>query len=332
MSNIAENKGMENQQDAWYREVPPLIVLLILAAAMLMAALVAGGVTIGAAVVYGLDPSEAIQKLTDNPTPDVRSFFRWSQGASHFLLFVLASIGTMMSLMRAYRVRKPYFDSLANNWVSYFNLERTPKLSTTLLAVVMLICTLPLVQWSFAVNKALPLADWMRTLETDTADAIKGLLIMDNPWELIGNLLVIAVLPGIGEELVFRGVMQPQLERLTQNPWVSILLTALFFSAIHMQFEGFLPRFLLGMVLGWLYFATRNLWVPILAHLFNNGVQVLGVYLYKSGITSIDIEQDVDIPWFGAIISLAVTLAIGWLIVRITKHEQPVQSTGHTES
>ncbi len=303
-----------SREDAWYREVSPLIVLLMLAAAMLMAALMAGGVTIGLAVGYGLDPSEAMQQLSDDPTAAVRNFFRWSQGVSHFLLFILASVGVIVGLMRAYRIRKPYFSEFANNWISYFNLERYPALGQTLLGILLLIVAIPLVQYTYAINKSLPLADWMRTLETDTAQAIKGLLVMDSPLEFLGNLLVIAVLPGLGEELVFRGIVQPQIERVTRSPWAAILITALIFSAIHMQFEGFLPRFLLGVLLGYLYHATKNLWLPILAHVFNNGAQVLGVYLYKQGIISIDIEQDVPIPWYTAMISLCLVVLIGWLI------------------
>jgi uncharacterized protein len=306
---------MDTKQDPWSKEAPAMIVLSVLATALILAALMVGGFTIAVAVVYGLNPDEAMGQLSTNPTPAVRGFFRVSQGISHLLLFVVASIGSIYALSRAYLLRKPYAgDQWAPNWKSYFNLEKAPSANATLLGIAMLLVIVPLVHYAYMLNKALPLADWMRTLETDTADAIKGLLIMDSPWELLANLLVIAVLPAVGEELVFRGIVQPQLERVTKNPWTAIIITAVIFSAIHMQFEGFFPRMLLGVVLGWLYWQSRNLWVPIIAHLFNNGIQVIGVYMYKSGITSVDMEKDIDVPWYAALISLALVLGIGYLI------------------
>jgi uncharacterized protein len=313
---------METKQDSWYREAPAMIVLMILVAAMLMAALAAGGVTMVAAVVYGLDPSEAMQALAKNSDRKVRDFFRVSQGASHLLLFLLASVGTIAALLRSYRIKKPFTERWATNWISYFNLERWPSLAQIGLGILVLLCTLPLVHYTYELNKALPLADWMRTLEDDTEAAVKGLLIMDNAWELIANLIVIAILPGIGEELVFRGIVQPQLEKVTNNPWGAILITAFIFSAIHMQFEGFFPRMLLGVVLGWMYWQTRNLWVPILAHLFNNGAQVLAVWMYKSGLTEVDMEQDISITWYVALISVVGLMGAAWLLKRFSAQKQ----------
>ena len=308
---------MQEESDAWYREAPAIVILSILIGMMVLAALMAGGVTIASAVMYNLDPTAAMEKLSDNPDATVRSFFRWSQGASHFLIFIVSAIATIYVLLRTYKIKKPYFDGVwAPNWRSYFNLERSPRLEQLLLGIALLICTLPLVQYTYQINKALPLADWMRTMESDAAAAIKGLLTMDTPFEFIGNLLIIAILPAIGEELVFRGLVQPQLQKTIGNHWVAILITSLIFSAIHMQFEGFLPRMLLGVVLGWLYWQTRNLWIPIIAHLFNNGVQVIGIYLYKTGMTEIDLEQDVEIPWYAAFVSLLFVIGLGYLMMQ----------------
>jgi uncharacterized protein len=318
MAELDKENLLDNLQDRWDKEAPAVIILCVLATAMVLGALITGGVTLGAAVIYHLDPNETMQKLISNPDRAVRSFFRISQGASHLVIFVMASIFTILALLRAYKIKKPYFTGWANTWRSYFNLEQLPSLYHVILGIALLLFSIPLVQYSYAINKALPLADWMRSMESQTAEAIKGLLIMDSPLEFIGNLLVIAILPALGEELVFRGILQPQLQKITESPWSAILITALIFSAIHMQFEGFLPRFLLGVVLGWLYWQTRNLWVPILAHLFNNGVQVFGIYLFKSGITELDIEKDVDVPWYFAALALLGMLGIGYLLMKKT--------------
>jgi hypothetical protein len=136
---------------------------------------------------------------------------------------------------------------------------------------------------------------------------------MENMWELLANLTLIAILPAIGEELVFRGVIQQQLMRRIQNPWMTILLASVIFSAAHMQFEGFIPRMLLGFILGWLYWKTQNFWVPVLCHFFNNGLQVIGQYLYKQDLSTVDLEKDIQVPWQFAAISLFMI----WAVVRL---------------
>jgi membrane protease YdiL (CAAX protease family) len=124
-------------------------------------------------------------------------------------------------------------------------------------------------------------------------------------------LVIIALLPAIGEEVVFRGVLQRQVQRVIFPTWLAILIAAAIFSAIHLQFEGFLSRWLLGVLLGWLYWQTGNLWVPAIAHFFNNAIQVLGQYLYKNDISTVDLEKDIDVPWYFALVSLVLVL---WII------------------
>jgi uncharacterized protein len=315
---------MIDPNDPYRKVAPSLIVFSLLGTGMIVAALASGGITIAVAVMHHLNPDDAMKMLNADAPYAVRSFVRVSQGLTHLFLFVAAAVFAIWGVLRAYYLEKPYHNgALAHGIRSYFNLDISPRWKVTLLGVLLVVLSAPMVQYSYLLNKALPLADWMRTLETQTADAIKGLLIMDSPFELLANLLVIAVLPGVGEELVFRGIVQPQFGKLSKNPWYSIVITALLFSAVHLQFEGFLPRFLLGMVLGWLYFATKNLWVPILAHVFNNGIQVLMMYFYKAGMTEVNLEQDYQVPWYAALISLGLVLGLAYLINQQTKNTIP---------
>jgi membrane protease YdiL (CAAX protease family) len=154
-----------------------------------------------------------------------------------------------------------------------------------------------------------------KLMEDQTDQILKGLLQMDHVGEFLANLTIIAVLPAIGEELVFRGVVQQQLMRRINNPWVAILVSAFIFSMAHFQFEGFLPRMLLGIILGWLYWQSRNFWVPVLAHFFNNGIQVAGQYLYGNKISSIDLEQDIAVPWPLALASAVMV----WMVMRVLR-------------
>ncbi len=120
---------------------------------------------------------------------------------------------------------------------------------------------------------------WMQAQEADAAEMLKGFLAMDHIGDLLINLVVIALMPAITEELLFRGGLQQLLEKWFKGPHLAIIITGFIFSAIHMQFYGLFARWILGIVLGYMFYWSRNLWYPIIAHFLNNGVQVLLVYL-----------------------------------------------------
>jgi membrane protease YdiL (CAAX protease family) len=183
--------------------------------------------------------------------------------------------------------------------------------------LLLMLVSIPLVLYTYSINKMLPIPESWHLMEAQTDEALKGLLQMNNPLELLGNLVIIALLPAIGEELVFRGVLQQQLLRRMKNPWVALLVSACVFSFIHFQFEGFLPRAMLGFILGWLYWKTQNFWVPVAAHFFNNGLQVFGQYLYGQKVSTIDFEQDIEVPWFAALISAFMVFVVARLIYKL---------------
>jgi hypothetical protein len=176
---------------------------------------------------------------------------------------------------------------------------------------LLLVVSVPLVLYSFQINKALPLPEALQAAYEQANQLTKALLQMPTGWDLLANLVLIAVIPAIGEELVFRGVLQQQLQR-RMEPWMAILLTGAIFSAVHLQFDGFLPRWILGAVLGWAFWRSGNLWVSIAAHAFNNGVQVVGQYVYQGNAAGKSLaDEDVQIAWWAGLLSLALMLAVG---------------------
>lgn len=211
------------------------------------------------------------------------------------------------------------------DWRDYLLLRRFPHWKIAGVTILLMLSSLPLVIWLYQINKGFPMPEAFRLIEEQTEAAIKGLLVMDSPVEFLANLALIALLPAIGEELVFRGVLQRQLMRRIARPWIAILLSAAIFSAVHMQFEGFLSRWLLGVLLGWLYWRSGNFWVPVLAHFFNNGLQIVAQYLYKNELSSVDLEQDINVPWPAALVSLLLLLGVMWLFLHRTgwKKEPP---------
>lgn len=244
-------------------------------------------------------------------TADATSAERWQTriqlGLGHLFGFGISGFLTVWLFYRRITGDGP-------DWRDYLGVRRLPALRMAGLTVLLMAVSLPLVLFALNINQLVPLPEMLRLAEDQTTDAIRGLLNMEHAGELMANLVIIALLPAIGEELVFRGVVQQQLMRRIANPWVALLLSAAVFSFVHFQFEGFLPRMLLGLILGWLYWRTQNFWVPALAHFFNNALQVVGQYLYGKEVSAVDLEEDIQVPWFAAVISLFMILVTMRLI------------------
>jgi membrane protease YdiL (CAAX protease family) len=138
--------------------------------------------------------------------------------------------------------------------------------------------------------------DWARDKEDYAAELTAFMTEFKSPVELIVALMVIALLPAIGEEIVFRGLIQSELNRWTKNIHVAIWVSALLFSAFHLQFFGFVPRLLLGALFGYLYFWSGNLMMAMLAHFANNAVAVLSLYYYQQGTLKYNVESTEAFP------------------------------------
>ncbi|MFN0037099.1 MAG: lysostaphin resistance A-like protein [Saprospiraceae bacterium] len=254
--------------------------------------------------IAGWDASLALQ--ADSPLAE-RWQVRVQLGLVHFFCFVVSGGLTVWIFYRG-------ITQARTSWPDYLQSRHWPHWTQLSLGILLMAVSLPLVLYSLNLNQQIPLPEVFKTAEAQAAEALKGLLQMDNLAELLANLFLIALLPAVGEELVFRGVVQQQLMRRIANPWVAILVSAVVFSAAHFQFEGFLPRVLLGFLLGWLYWRTRNFWVPVACHFFNNGIQVVGQYLYGKEVSAIDLEKDVQVPWEFAVISAFMVWAVMLLI------------------
>lgn len=189
----------------------------------------------------------------------------------------------------------------------YFNLRRIPLPKVLIFSFLFLILSLPFVSLSTWLNQLLPLPEWAKNVEIDTAKMISTLLSVDSPVEWILNLLVIAAIPAVGEELFFRGIVQTKLINYFRSPHLAIWLGAFFFSAFHFQFEGLFPRIVLGAVLGYLYYWSNNLWIPVILHFFNNAILVSAPYFAFSdqipdATTDITLSYSLILTALGAMI------------------------------
>jgi membrane protease YdiL (CAAX protease family) len=168
-------------------------------------------------------------------------------------------------------------------------------LLTVLVVIIFMIPNTFFIYWN--ANLSLPdfmkgFEVWAREKEDLAAAATTLLTTFDNFNQFVLAFVVMAVFAGIGEELVFRGMLQPELHRATGNIHAAIWISAILFSAIHMQFFGFVPRVLLGVLFGYLYYWSGNILIPMLAHFVNNGFQVLMMYLYQLGLININMDSE----------------------------------------
>jgi len=155
-----------------------------------------------------------------------------------------------------------------------------------------------------------PVERWLKSTEEKLNELTQYLTHFDSIGQIIVAVVVIAILPAIGEELVFRGIIQNEIFRGTRNVHVAIWISAFIFSAIHMQFYGLVPRMLLGALFGYLYYWSGNLLMAMVAHFVNNGFTVMAMYLYQQGSIGVDIENSEAAPWSAVFFSAAMTLLL----------------------
>jgi len=163
----------------------------------------------------------------------------------------------------------------------------------------------------------------MELMEDKAAELTNFFLSMNSPMDLLFNLFLIALIPAIGEELFFRGIVQKKLANILKSSHVAVIITSFIFSAIHMQFFGFLPRFILGLILGYLFYYSANLWMSVLGHFINNALGVLLMYSAFSNKLTPDITniKNTDISLFQAFFSVSVVLIFFYLYKQINSQK-----------
>jgi membrane protease YdiL (CAAX protease family) len=187
-----------------------------------------------------------------------------------------------------------------------------PIVLTTLVVIVFTAVNSVFIEWNASVTfpeifKSIEV--WARDKEDEAKIITEFLTKFDSPVQFSIAMFVVAVLPAIGEEIVFRGLLQNEFYRNTKNIHLSIWISAVLFSAIHIQFFGFVPRMLLGAMFGYLYHWSGSLSMAILAHFINNAFSVIAIYLYQLGYFDVDVEKAV-VPWPAVMFSGILTVIL----------------------
>ena len=244
-----------------------------------------------------------IGDLRQNPASIMAA--KMIQIASQFGLFILPAIALA------------YLTS--NNLKKGLSISTPINIKVAVLAVISTLLAIPfinlLAQWntswhlpSFLEN----IENWMRSKQAASDQLMELILVMDSPFEISINILMMAILPAIGEELLFRGAIQKILIGWLKNPHIAILVTAIFFSAFHMQFLGFFSRMLLGMLFGYLFYYSKNIWTAIFAHFTNNMLALVLAIVYGAEMS----EESFENPYNPLLIAFSIStfMTSGFLI------------------
>ena len=238
---------------------------------------------------------------------------RIAQGISHLMMFTIPPIGLYL-FTRDTPMQEIGFRKINPLWAFFAGLA-------------LMFISLPFTNLLTELNEGMNFGDAfakfeeiLKSMENAAEALTERMLNVETFGGLLLNLLVIALIPAIGEELTFRGVLQQALTKKCRSPHVAIILTAAIFSFIHFQFYGFLPRMFLGVILGYMFYATGSIWTSIAMHFLNNGTAVIVYYLDNKGII------DAEVDTFGAtssafLITLSITATIVIIALAMKKNK-----------
>lgn len=218
-----------------------------------------------------------------------------------WMLNILQGMASLLTFVGSGLV---YWFAIEKKKWSNFNSTVSPASSVFLIVFILQLSFAPIISYVGSINENIQMPESLQWLETilkaweqsakELTDYLAG---THNFGQLLANIIVIGVIAGVGEELIFRGLVQRKLIRGLKNYHLAIWISAILFSAIHFQFYGFLPRMLLGLLFGYLYVWTGNIWIPIAAHIFNNSLAVILLHLVSVGKISSEIEKMDTIPF-----------------------------------
>lgn len=261
----------------------------------------------------GVDLAALGNYIADPKTTEAVFFTKFFQSLSQIGTFILPVLffGYLVSSKPAH----------------YLKLDKKPKTISLSVSFLIIFTILPFINYLENLNQYFQLPDmlagleeWIREKE-EAAAHLTTIIIKTRTFPgLLINLLIAAALPAIGEELLFRGVILKLTNEITKNIHWAIIISAVLFSAFHLQFYGFLPRFALGLVLGYVFVITNNLWVPIFLHFANNAAAIIVFNLHYNGYIKTAMEDfgALDNPVY-IIGSLLITL---WMISIISNKER----------
>lgn len=294
----------ENRRAVKISDMPPGLQLIAALLCVVIVFVVAYPLFLLAGRLSGVD-LQAMSDAIGGTGADLRSL-KYLQLAQHVSLFILPVI---------------VWSALSRDGVAgYTGLNLTPGREHIVLVVFIALLLIPVNSYTSYLNLSLKLPEWLSATQEwmqhkeEQGELLTTLLIQSETIaSLLMNLLILAVIPAIGEELFFRGMLQKLLKAIIGWPHLTVVITAIIFSALHFQFYGFLPRLILGVVYGYLFMWSGSVWLPALAHFINNAVPVVLSYFYGwDTVSGTSVEMAGERPLFPVVSFIAILMLMGY--------------------
>ena len=197
-----------------------------------------------------------------------------------------------------------------------FNFKR----QEILLVCGIIILSYPFISYIYELNQKINLPEWALSYEQRAEQLTREFIKMDSLLDLGINLILIAIIPAVGEELLFRGYLQESFSKWLQNAHLAIIFSAFLFSAIHLQFHGFFPRFILGILLGYLFFWSGSIMIPIFAHFVNNALVVIFSYTSFINYSSVTDYKTTFVHALFSFMSIVLLLFLLYNVIKSRKN------------
>lgn len=279
------------------------------------------GMAFGLFIIFMAVAMLLLPQITGVSMLDIGNSAGWKAGDTNVLITLRVMIVTQF--LGLFLIPSLLFGYFSDPYpAQYLGLRKPTKEIFWVLGIAALVAAVPLVEYTGILNRQIPVGQStyksIQGMEEDAARTIQFMLGGHSISTLIINLVCIALFAGIGEELFFRGILQRLLIKTFKSPWAGIIIAAFFFSFFHFQFFGFLPRFLLGILLGAIYWYSGSLWTAIIAHFLYDGLFIVLAYNQPKLIESADASIFEKTTGLGvmAAASLVVTVLLVWYMKR----------------
>ncbi len=267
--------------------------------------------------VFGFESLQCLRNGIDVGNPESITILKYFQTIQAIGLFIVSS------LLLGYL--------FLGNSFEYLHLNKKVSASGILAVIILMIFILPFINLLSEWNSNMSLPGWMsgieesmRNAEDNASRITEAFLNVKTIPALFFNIFMIALLPAIGEELLFRGVIQRIFTRMTCNTHWGIWISATLFSAIHFQFYGFVPRLFLGALFGYLLVWSGSMWLPVVGHFINNALAVIVSFLISNEMINPKFEEfgSTQDSSYAAVVGLLVVAVLLFLIKKENREKQ----------
>lgn len=264
---------------------------------------------VSGSLIFGIESDRYADILTGTAAADNIGFLKYYNALSTFGAWVVS--GFLFAKFRSYRLNSLWkFRPVASVQVWY-------------LMPVLFMAAVFVSAWLLEFNQNLPIPEHIRTYfeSFKTGNMLERMLYMQTPADLAVNLLVIAVLPAVFEEIFFRGTLQPMLGGIFKNHHAGIILSSLVFALIHLNITQLIPMLALSLLLGYLFHHSRSIYTNICIHFLNNAMAVTAYYNRENSGLARQVTEDTLNP--GTPVFIICALAVVLILIYINKLSTP---------